>query len=216
MASAGIGLSREDILSKMKLADGGNVTKCLADLESSGFIRKYTSLGKKKKDSIYQLIDNFSLFHLKFLAKNPNSDENFWSNAIGSAQQSAWSGIAFERVCLHHIRQIKNALQIGGVMTNVYSWRHTANETYPTGTQIDLLIDRADGVINICEIKYTKDYYTATDKSDADMRRRISVFSEISQTRKSIHIVLITPYGLTKNKYSGRFSNVITFDDLFE
>ena len=216
MASIGSGMPRESIIAKAKLPDSGNVTKCLEDLESSGFIRKYTALGKKKKDSIYQLTDNFSFFHLKFIADKPNTDESFWSNSIGSARQSAWSGIAFERVCLHHIRQIKNALQIGGVQTNVYSWRHTPDETYPIGAQIDLLIDRADGIIDICEMKYTKDNYNATEKSDEDMRRRMSIFSDISKTRKSIRAVLITPYGLTQNKYSGRFSNVITFDDLFK
>lgn len=216
MASIGSGMPRESIIAKAKLPDSGNVTKCLEDLESSGFIRKYTALGKKKKDSIYQLTDNFSFFHLKFIADKPNADESFWSNSIGSARQSAWSGIAFERVCLHHIRQIKNALQIGGVQTNVYSWRHTPDETYPIGAQIDLLIDRADGIIDICEMKYTKDNYNATEKSDEDMRRRMSIFSDISKTRKSIRAVLITPYGLTQNKYSGRFSNVITFDDLFK
>ena len=210
------GVTREAILTVMKVRDGGKVTKCLEDLENSGFIRRYVSLGKKKKDAIFQLVDNFVLFHLEFLREDANHDEHFWANMLNTQRQASWCGRAFERVCLHHVWQLKHALQIGGVCTSVRSWFHVADEEVPEGAQIDLLIDRADGVIDVCEMKYTKREFVPTEKNDDEMRRRISVFEDVSKTRKTVNAVLVTPYGISsKSKYAGRYTNVITFEDLF-
>ena len=215
MAAVGCGVTREALLRRLKIRDGGKVTKCLDDLEACGFVRRYVAFGKKKKDSLFQLVDNFSLFHLRFLEDDPNPDGNFWKNTAGSAMQSAWRGIAFERVCLLHLWQIKNALRIGGVLTHVCSWRHEPDEMNPKGAQIDLLVDRADGVIDACEMKYTKDVFVPTEKSDSDMRRRLSVFADTTGTRKAVNAVLVTPFGMAQNRYAGRYANVVTFDDLF-
>ena len=215
MASRKSGMTRDELIRKLKLADGGNVTKCLEDLESSGFVRKYAAFGKKKKDAVFQLIDIFSLFHLRYLEHDSNPDGNFWQNTSGTAMQSAWAGMAFERLCLQHLWQLKNALQIGGVLTHVSAWHHAPDERCPKGAQIDLVIDRADGVIDVCEMKYTKSEFVPDEKSDTEMRRRLSVFSDATETRKSVNVVLVTPYGLQRSKYSGRYSNVITFKDLF-
>lgn len=215
LSSVKSGMTREELVRKLKLADGGKVSKCLSDLETSGFVRKYVAFGKKKKNAVFQLIDNFSLFHLRYLSDDSNADENFWQNTAGSSMQASWAGLAFERLCLQHLWQLKNALQIGGVLTHVCSWRHAPDESYPKGAQIDIVIDRADGVIDVCEMKYTKDEFVPDEKTDIDMRRKMSVFSSVTGTRKSVNAVLVTPYGLLRNKYSGRFSNVITFDDLF-
>lgn len=215
MASRKSGMTRDELIRKLKLTDGGNVTKCLEDLESSGFVRKYAAFGKKKKDAVFQLIDNFSLFHLRYLERDSNPDGNLWQNTSGTAMQSAWAGMAFERLCLQHLWQLKNALQIGGVLTHVSTWHHAPDERCPKGAQIDLVIDRADGVIDVCEMKYTKDEFVPDEKSDTEMRRRLSVFSDVTETRKSVNAVLVTPYGLRRSKYSGRYSNVITFKELF-
>ena len=215
LSSVKSGMTRDELIHRLNLSDGGKISRCLADLESSGFVRRYVAFGKKKKDAVFQLIDNFSLFHLKYLSDDPNADEKFWQNTAGSSMQSSWTGLAFERLCLQHIWQLKNALQIGGVLTHVCSWRHVPDERCPNGAQIDLVIDRADGVIDVCEMKYVRDEFIPDEKTDADMRRRMSVFTTVTKTRKSVNAVLITPYGMMQSKYSGRFSNVITFDDLF-
>ena len=215
LSSVKSGMTRDELIHRLNLSDGGKISRCLADLESSGFVRRYVAFGKKKKDAVFQLIDNFSLFHLKYLSDDPNADEKFWQNTAGSSMQSSWTGLAFERLCLQHIWQLKNALQIGGVLTHVCSWRHVPDEQCPNGAQIDLVIDRADGVIDVCEMKYVRDEFIPDEKTDADMRRRMSVFTTVTKTRKSVNAVLITPYGMMQSKYSGRFSNVITFDDLF-
>ena len=117
-------------------------------LEASGFIRSYRSYGTKKKNMIYQLTDPFSLFHFRFL-ETPSSDEHFWSATQTSPAQAAWRGLAFERLCLLHLPQIRNALGIGSVHVEAYGWSFKGNETYPNGAQIDLVLDRADNIVNI-------------------------------------------------------------------
>ena len=215
LARRGIGMTREDVLKGLKISDGGKITKCLEELEQCGFVRSYTAFGKKKRDTLFQLIDNLALFHLRFVAGESNPDENFWSNTSLSSAQAAWRGLAFERVCLQHLRQIKRGLQIGGVVTHVCSWRHVPDEVHTQGAQIDLLIDRADGVIDVCEMKYCSDKYAPDKRSDEEMRRRLAVFEAVAAPRKAIRAVLVTPFGIERNAYSSRFSNILTFDDLF-
>ena len=215
LARRGIGMAREDLLKGLKISDGGKVTNCLEELEQCGFVRSYTAFGKKKRDTLFQLIDNLSLFHLRFVAGESNPDENFWSNTAMSPTQSAWRGLAFERVCLQHIQQIKRGLQIGGVVTHICSWRHIPDEVHTQGAQIDLLIDRADNVIDVCEMKYCSDNYAPDKRSDEEMRRRLAVFEAVAAPRKAVRAVLVTPFGIERNAYCNRFSNVVTFTDLF-
>ncbi len=215
LARRGIGMTREDLLKGLKISDGGKISKCLEELEQCGFVRSYTAFGKKKRDALFQLIDSLALFHLRFVAGESNPDENFWSNTALSPAQAAWRGLAFERVCLQHLRQIKRGLQIGGVVTHVCSWRHVPDEVHTQGAQIDLLIDRADGVIDVCEMKYCPDKYAPDKRSDDELRRRLAVFEEVSASRKTVRAVLVAPFGIERNAYSNRYSNVITFDDLF-
>ena len=191
------------------------VSTCLEELEQCGFVRRYSPFGKSKKGCLFQLTDALLLFHLQFVAGESNPDPQYWTNSAVSVSQSVWRGLAFERVCLLHIRQIRRALQIGGVVTHVCSWRHVPDEVHTKGAQIDLLLDRADGVIDVCEMKYAKDEYELTLKSDEELRSRIAVFESVNEIRKNVRPVLVTTYGLTRNKYSGRFRSVVTLSDLF-
>lgn len=148
------GMTREEIITATGKPSNGALSKVLDELEYCGFIRKYCGYGKKTKEAIYQLIDNYTLFYFKFIQQNKNNDEQFWSASIDSAMHRAWSGLAFERLCMAHTQQIKAALGISGVLSNIYSWRKEADEN-GKGAQIDLLIDRNDQVVNICEMKYS-------------------------------------------------------------
>jgi hypothetical protein len=115
-----------------------------------------------------------------------------------------------------HIREVKRALQIGGVKTGVCSWRHLADETYGKGAQIDLLIDRADNVINVCEMKFYSDPYAMTKADDEDVRDKKTIFQNVTQTRKAVRIVMVTSYGLVRNAYAKGIPNQLTMDDLFQ
>ena len=209
------GLTRKKILEITKLSDNTQFARVLEDLEQCSFIRHYNSFLKKNKDSIYQLIDNYTLFYFKFICENRSMEENFFTTNLDSQIRTVWTALAFERVCLGHIGQIKKKLGIVGVSTSVNSWFTLATELYD-GVQIDLLIDRNDNVINICEIKYYNNEFAIDKNYEESLRRKISTFKLATKTKKSVFLTLIASSGLRINKYSSIVNSVITADDLFE
>ncbi len=216
LAKKNKGLTRAEIAKATGLKTGGDLTRYLNELEWCGFIRKYNCIGKQLKDALYQLIDNFTLFYFKYIRGNKNNDSHFWTNNISSPLYHAWSGLAFEHVCLQHIEQIKAALGISGVLSNVYSWQTDANEDKGINkTQIDLLIDRNDGVINLCEMKFSENEYAITQDEEIKLRRRRGNFIDATGTNKAVHITLVTPFGLKQNVHSSIAQNVVKLDDLF-
>lgn len=216
LAKKAKGLSRDEISKITKVSTGGELTKLLNELEWCGFIRKYNSIGKQSKDSLYQLIDNFTLFYFQYMKDNKNNDPHFWSNNIGSALHRTWSGLAFERVCLQHVPQLKAALGISGILSNVYSWCTEADKNKGIDkTQIDLLIDRNDGVINLCEMKFSEQEYAITEEEEMKLRRRRGNFIDATQTKKAVHITMVTPYGLKQNSHSAIAQNEIKIKNLF-
>ena len=210
-----IGMVRDEIIEATGKANSGELTKKLSELESCGFIRKYRSFGKEKKDSLYQLIDFFTLFHFMFLLGKP-TDENFWSNQINTPVINTWLGLAFERVCMEHVPQMKQKLGISGVLTDVCSLYCKADpDKGIRGSQIDLLIVRRDQVINLCEMKYSATEYSITESVDMVLRRKINDLILVTGTKHAVFPTLVTTLGLNDNMYSGNIQSVITLDDLF-
>lgn len=210
-----VGMTREEIINAAKISNSGDLTTKLEELESCGFIRKYYAFGMKKKNAIYQLMDCFTLFYFKFLKSQP-TDEHFWTNQINTPLVNTWMGLAFERVCMEHIEQIKVKLGISGVLTEVNSWYCKADlDNGVFGSQIDMLIVRKDQVINLCEMKYSQSEYTITEKVDRNIRNKISDLITISGTKYAIYPTIITTYGLVENSYSQEVQSVVTMDDLF-
>ena len=183
----------------VSFTDGGKFSECLRSLEECGFIRSFSAIGKLAKDAMFQLIDNFTLFHLEFLAGRNDVGEGFWSSTVTSAMQASWRGRAFERLCLAHVEQMKAALGISGVRTNVCSWTHAPSRVHPEGAQIDLLIDRADNVINLCEMKYSYGQYNLTSAECDKLLRRRDVFISVTGTGKSVHLTMVTPNGVAES-----------------
>jgi hypothetical protein len=210
------GLTRNEIIAEAALHDNGNTTRVLDDLEHCGFIRWYNNFGKKKNDVVYQLIDNFTLFYFKFMQNNKANDEHFWSSAYNSSSRLAWTGLAFERVCFQHLPQIKQALGISGIVTNTFAFRQKGDETDSVGIQIDMVIDRADHVINLCEMKFSQDTYTIDKDYDQQLRHKLTRFAETTKTRKAIHLTMVTTYGVTHNAYWNLIQKEVTADDLFK
>lgn len=209
-----VGMAREEIIKIAKLTDNGKLSDCLEELNACGFIRKYNSLGSKKKNTVYQLIDNFTLFYLRFISDKKITEENFWSKSQRTPAYHNWSGLAFERVCLLHIRQIKLALGISGIISNEYAWRAAPYADLP-GVEIDLLIDRADNVLNLCEMKYTKGKFTIDKKYSDILNNKMQRLYDESKTRNAIFLTMISANGLTANAYANNVSSLITADDLF-
>ena len=218
VATKNKGLTLKEIKEALKTDNGGSLTEVLDNLCKCDFVRKYTPFGKKEKGSIYQLTDLYSLFYLKSIDNRTGLDEHYWSNIKESAR-NAWAGYAFEQVCLHHISQIRGALSIKGVLTNVCSWaspKQTDKDgTEWPGVQIDLLLCRGDQVIDVCEMKYCQSEYVLTEKYYQHLRERNATFAQFTKAKEALHTVLITTYGLKQNQYSGSVNAVVTMEDLF-
>lgn len=210
-----VGMTIEEISESTKLFRNGSLTKYLGDLEACGFIRSYSSYGNRVKGTVYQLIDNYTLFYYRFLSSKKNTDEGYWSKIQTSAVFSNWCGLSFERICLLHIRQIKNALGIGGILSNEFSWRTPPYADLP-GVEIDLLIERADKVFNLCEMKYTKNPFIIDKKYAANLQNKIARLRDVTKTRNAIFLIMIAASGLTSNEYAGDIQNIITADALFD
>lgn len=216
LSSANKGITRDEISKITGIKTSGDLTSKLNELEYCGFIRKYIPFGYNKKNCLYQLIDNFTLFYFKFMKDNVQN-ENYWKENSNSPSVRAWSGIAFEMVCLEHIPQIKKALGISGVYTEVNSWQCVKDdEKGLRGSQIDLLIVRKDQVINVCEMKYSESEYVVDAKYDLGQRRKISDFIKATNTKYAIHSTLITTYGVEENAYANDIQSIITSDELFD
>ncbi len=215
LGSKKVGMPRTELLESLKLSSGANVTRMLEDLEECGFIRKYNAFGKKRNDAIYQLIDNFTLFYFKFMKDNKSNDEHFWSHSYLSAVRYSWAGLAFERVCMQHVEQIKHKLGISGVLTSVSSWSVKSDAVYGAGAQIDLLIERADNVVNVCEMKFSKGEYVIDREYSLNLAHKIDRLLQTTQTRKTLHLTMITVDGVAHNEYWGEVQSEVAADDLF-
>jgi len=184
----------------------------LEELEQCGFIKSYYSYNKRAKDKLFQLTDPFILFHYSFIKDNDNVEQDYWLNMLGDAKYKNWKGHSFESVCLSHIKQIKAALGIAAVSTNIANWRSKNAET---GAEIDLLINRKDNIINICEIKYSDKEFTINKSYSANLRNKKATFAEETKSRKAIHLTMITAFGVARNEYWNDIQSEITMKDLF-
>ncbi|MDR1765143.1 MAG: ATP-binding protein [Lachnospiraceae bacterium] len=204
------GLTRDEILRNAKIANGGNVTRILGELEASGFVRSYAPFGKNKNGKLYQMSDPFLLFYLDHMGRN-HGDAEYWGKFMGSPGYYAWAGYAFEQLCLAHVPQISRALGIGGVIVNSVAWR---SNQIAGGTQIDLLLDRNDNVINICEMKYASDEYAISSKYETELRHKCSLFRDETHTRKAIHLTMVTTYGVKPDARAGIVHSQVTLRDI--
>jgi AAA+ ATPase superfamily predicted ATPase len=195
------GLSRKELIEISKLSDGGAVSEVLEELTWCNFITVTNSFGKTKKDSIYRLTDEFSLFYLKFMHKKNNFN---WLQLSNTTQWKSWSGYAFENICFKHLQQIKKSLGISGVFCEFYAFQARGNKNN-TGTQIDLIIDRNDGIINLCEIKFYDKKFSFNKATTQVIQNKIEVFIRETKTRKTIFPTLITSFGTDKNEYTTGF-----------
>jgi AAA+ ATPase superfamily predicted ATPase len=208
------GFTRNEILNKLKLSDGGNITRSLKALIASNFVVKYIPFGQAGRECHYKLVDPFCLFYLRFMRGNTTQNEKFWQQNSTSQSLSSWRGYSFENVCFNHVEQIKKALGISGVITSVSAWSKRIDDE--KGTQIDLLINRNDNVVNMCELKfYSGEFEVDKDYYKTLLNRETLLAKELSP-KVVIRNTLITTFALKKNEYSGVFSNVILMDDLFE
>lgn len=226
LGKKGMGMTRREIITETRMSNNGNLSNLLRELEECAFIRSYIPFRKSKKDMVYQLIDPFTLFHFRFMKDGNSFLKGYWQKMQYTSVYKNWCGYAFEITCLNHIEQIVHALGIDGSINTPCSWvyrpsketadNEEADEDLLNGAQIDLLIDRSDNTINVCEIKYSDHEYEITKDYDAHLNRRLRIFRKVTKTRKSLLPVYITPNGLTDNIYARRIPRQVTGSQLFE
>ncbi len=217
LAEKSKGLTRTELLATTKLSDGGSTSNILDELEHSGFIQRYLPFGKTKKDALYQLIDPYTLFYLTFVKDSKAKGQGAWLAQADSPKWRAWSGYAFEYICFYHIDAIKKRLGISGVYTEISSWRSQSKEIGTQGAQIDLVIDRNDRVINICEIKFSTDVFSVAKTYADNLRNKLRAFRSETGTKKTLFLTLITTYGLKQNAHSQQLVNdTLDMSALFE
>ena len=210
-----IGLSRTEICNGLKKSSGNNITMALNALIESGFVLKYKSFKTEERSWQYKLVDPFCLFYLKFVENHQSIDEYFWSKNFLSPSIKAWQGNNFENICFNHIQQIKKKIGIEGLSSNESLW-FSRGKDGEKGSQIDLIIERKDNIVDMCEAKlYSSEYSIDKDDYDKLVRHENALANSLSK-RSIIHHVLITTFGLNKNIYSDIYKNVIVLDDLFE
>lgn len=212
---AGKGMTRNEIIANTRLSSGGTATGILSELEESGFVSGYIPFDKTSKEVVYRLTDEYSVFYMKFVEGKRATGEGTWLRLSESSSFRSWSGYAFEAICLKHIPQIKRALNIATIYTEESTWRYVPGKGKP-GAQIDLLIDRKDRTINICEMKFGTEAFTITKKYADELLQKKMVFADKTKTKKTIFLTMITTYGITDNAYCQKLvENVIVMDDLF-
>ena len=216
LSSKRSGLPRKKIGSLSKVEEGGSLSRVLNELEHSGFISSYHPFNKKKKEKLYRLSDEYSLFYLQFIEGKIHEGNEIWQQLSQTQAYKTWSGYAFENICLKHIPQIKKALGISGIysLSSSFYKKGTATEK---GTQIDLLIDRNDHVINLIEIKFYNENFTLSKQYAQELRNKMGIFRTTTKTNKHLNWVLLTTFGIHHNQNSlGLIQNTITLDALFE
>jgi AAA+ ATPase superfamily predicted ATPase len=216
LASKQKGLVRAEIVKRAHLSEGGWLSTVLEELQHSGFITQYQPFGKRKKEGLYRLSDEFSLFHLQFMENNELDGKNNWQQFSKTSSYTTWSGYAFESICLKHLPQIKKALGIQGIYSSASSFYKKGSDE-EEGIQFDLLIDRNDQVINICEIKFYNAEYTIEKAEALAYRNKLAAFKASSKTNKQLFLTFITTFGLKNNAHSlGLVDAALTMDELFE
>ena len=206
---------RDDIIEAAKLTSGGDVTIKLNELEDSGFITTHTVFGNRSAKKTYSISDFYTLFYLKFINHLPKKSNENWQSRINDQAVKVWHGLAFEQVCIQHQQQIKEALKIGGIETRASTWQLKGTKKVK-GAQIDLIIDRSDRVINLCELKFYTNPFTINKAYDLVLRNKVGTFKQHTNTNKSVFLTMITTFGIVKNEYSQSIiQNHLTMDDLF-
>ena len=209
------GLSRDEIIRAVGVSGNGLLSKVLKELAQCDFIRTYCEPGKKTRDRIYQLIDNYTLFYFRFIDGKANLMSNFWSASRGTQAVRIWCGFAFERVGLQHVEAIRRKLGISGVITSVYGWRFVAGGEDEDGAQVDLVLERNDQVVNLCEMKHTAAPFEITDAYRQRLMIKREVFLKETGTTASIHLTMVSAHGLKPNANADDIQSVVTLDDLF-
>lgn len=202
------GVSRTDLLTALKAESGGSINRKLGELEEAGFIARITPYDKRKKNALYRIIDPYVYFYLAWIEKAPNGifvnqGEAYWLEKSRTPSFQAWAGYTFENLCLTHAPSIQRALKLDHIPCETGSWNYIPPKGHgDEGAQIDLLFDRADDTISLCEIKFNAEAFSIEKTYAKALQRKLDVFQTHTETRKTLQLVLITFNSFKRNIWS--------------
>lgn len=200
LASHPYGLTRTQLLEETQISNGGNFVRVIENLIDCGFIKSLEPFGKKNRDTVFRIVDFYSVFYLKYIVNNIGNRNNTWQSLSTSASYNSWMGYAFENICLTHLHPIHVALGISGVYTKISSFYFKGNDELP-GAQVDIVIERNDGIIHLCEAKFTSTEFVLNKEVIQSFRRKRLVFQEVTNTKKKVVSTLLTTYPAIQNQY---------------
>jgi hypothetical protein len=210
------GMSRAEMVAATGLPDGGSFSGAIEDLVNCGFISSYHPFGKKKRETLYRLTDEYSLFYLHFIEKNRYQGTDIWQHLSQTPTWASWSGYAFESICIKHLAQIKKKLSIAGIYAEASGFIQRGT-TDLSGIQIDLVLDRRDQVINLFEMKCYTVPWAMTRAEANELLERIALFKAHTKTPKQVFLTLVCAAGFVRNEQSQMVvGSVVELDDLFE
>jgi uncharacterized protein len=213
LAEKNKGLTRSELLQYANIKSGGALTETLQELIECGFVVQIFPINKAKEDSLYRLIDEYTLFYFKFMVDNKANSS--WQNRSNTPEYKIWTGYAFENMCFRHVNQIKKKLGINGIISNEYSWV-SKGDKQSKGTQIDFIIDRDDNCINLLEIKFHESEYEMTKEYASNTREKIAIFKDKTESKKNIFVTFLTVFGVKKNEhFFSIVTNQLLIDDMF-
>jgi len=218
----GNSISREELINHTGIKSGGTLNNRLKELEASNFIKSFIPYTRKNRDQFYRVIDEYSLFYLKWIEPILNSgigvdEQGYWENMINTPAVTTWSGYAFENICLKHTYQIRKALHIEKISCKAGKWHYIPKKnSVKQGAQVDLLFDREDGIITICEIKYSNTSFVIDKDYGKQLMKKTEVFQEQTESNKQINLAMITTLGVKPNLWSEELiQNEVSLTDLF-
>ena len=208
------GFSRNELAEKAQLPSGGSLTEVIEELLESGFVTKYHPFGTAKNQALYKLTDHFTLFYHKFMKEETAIGKNVWNLKVNTPSWLSWAGLSFELICFNHLEQITDALKLQAIACTASPWRYADDNQ---GAQIDLVIERADRVIHLCEMKFSKAVFVLSKSEALSLRNKIEQLNNHpSAKNKAIFPTFITSFGLKNNEYVEELvQNQLTMEDLF-
>ena len=209
------GFTREEISEATGITAGGGLSDYLEKLSEADFIEQYRPAMSVSKEDYYRLKDCFCIFWLRFVDGFSGLDTHYWQNNAGTSKTVSWQGIAFEQICMSHLESIRRALGISGIST-ISSKMIIPSEKPGDGGQIDLVIERGDRQVNLCEMKFYSSEVSIDQKESLKLRNRKDSFKEKYRVKGSIFLTLVTTFGLKHGTWSGVYQQVLTLDDLFQ
>ncbi len=216
------GIEQEEVIRKSRhLERGGGANRKIQDLEEAGLVITFVPYGHKKKGVYVRVIDEYIAFYLRWIDPVKKSAQKLiqarrnWLSQRNSPSWQAWSGYAFENICYKHTDQIHEALNLDPSAIPA-TWRHDG-KLGKEGAQVDLLFDRTDGAVTLCEIKYTEQPFCIDKSYYQQLVRKIDVYKKVTKTQKEIFFAFIASSGLKKSIYSEELvSGLVVLEDLFK